>query len=338
MRVLRMAKGRGRSMAYLLGLSAVLAAYILGRATMCILYKEERKLDWKSAAPDALLVGGMMIIGLAWVAHVGAVFLGRSFSDCRNMFMILVGVMLAASLLVLFPVREKAKKREPEFRILHMIFGAMVLVQIILLVAGQQIYRDGDMTVETVNTMLCSDTLYQRNPMTGQAYELGLPMRLKILCLPTLYACLCSIFGMPTTEVVWVWVPVFTLLGSYFAMGGVAKVLFPEHKDRQLLFLIFVALLFFLGNYQYGMDGFGVQYAGYRGVTIRGTVLIPYLFAALLRRRKMPALLCIVVEACIVWTLYGMGACLLIAVLWTGIGFVSAVVRRCLAGGKEADA
>lgn len=61
------------------------------------------------------------------------------------------------------------------------------------------------------------------------------------------------------------------------------------------------------------MDGFSLLYCGYRGVTVRNLVLIPYVFSLGLRKRWKTVLLCILAEACIVWTLYGLGAGLLTA-------------------------
>ena len=75
--------------------------------------------------------------------------------------------------------------------------------------------------------------------------------------------------------------------------------------------MLFVAAVFCVGDYMYGMDGFGILYSGFRGVTIRNVVLLPYTFAAVLRRNWKLAALCVLGEACIVWTFYGMGTCLL---------------------------
>jgi hypothetical protein len=70
--------------------------------------------------------------------------------------------------------------------------------------------------------------------------------------------------------------------------------------------------VFCVGDYLYGMDGFGLLHCGFRGVTIRSTVLVPYVFGLAMRRKWKAAVLGIVAEACIVWTLYGMGVCLLV--------------------------
>ncbi len=311
----------------------VLMAYLLGRGGLRILYK--RPLQQGFTRADGVLVGGMILIGLAEVVHVVAVVLGRSFSNCESLFGIgLLVLLFVAALMValgrrlerrdkLFAMenkRQKVKKaltanpQQMGNRVLILVFGLIVLLQVLTLLSEQKIYPVGDMTAETVNSMLVTDGIYQVNPLTGLAYTQGIPMRLKILCLPTLYAILCDMFGMTAVQVVWMLVPVLVLLACYLAFFTVARVLFAEDARKQGIFMVLVALLLWVGDYLYGMDGFGVQYAGFRGVTIRMAVLVPYTFGLCLRKKWRLVLLCILAEACIVWTLYGMGVCLAIAV------------------------
>lgn len=108
--------------------------------------------------------------------------------------------------------------------------------------------------------------------------------------------------------------------------------------------MVLVALLLWVGDYMYGMDGFGVQYAGFRGVSVRMAILLPYTFGLILRRKWKPVVLCILAEACIVWTLYGMGACLFVAVAMAVSGLLGKKLSACenrfrkngkLQGGEE---
>ena len=76
------------------------------------------------------------------------------------------------------------------------------------------------------------------------------------------------------------------------------------------------------GNYMYGMDGFGVLSCGYRGVTIRNDVLVPWLLSLCLRKRWGAAILCVLAEACIVWTFYGFGVCAAVTAGMAAAGFL----------------
>lgn len=330
----------------------VLVAYLIGRGALRILYK--RPLMQEFSRADSVLVGGMVIIGLAEAAHLGAVVLGRSFSDCVKLFMLGLLLLLFVSaimvalgkrlerhdkLFVRENNRQKIKKamttdsHQTENRVIFFVFGLIVLIQLLMLVTEQKIYPTGDMTAETVNSMLTTNGIYGVNPLTGQAYTTGIPMRLKILCLPTLYAIICEIFGMSASQVVWTLVPALTLLGSYLAFFTVAKALFPAEAKKRGIFMVIVALLLWMGDYLYGMDGFAVQYAGFRGVSIRMAILLPYTFGLVIRRKWRLVLLCVLAEASIVWTLYGMGACLFAA---TGMILIELLYKKIATkAGKE---
>ncbi len=212
-------------------------------------------------------------------------------------------------------------------------FLLLVLFQVMTITSGEKLVRRGDQTIETVTGMLETDGVYTVNPLTGQAYTAGVPKRIQILGLPTFYGILCRLGGMITRDALrgcslcarWIenWVPVAVLCLSYLAYWTVAKVLFPEKKDwdRRMLFLTVTAAVFCAGNYAFGLDGFGLLYCGYRGITIRNAVLVPYTVGLMLRNKWKTALVCVLAEACIVWTLYGLGACLAIVLGMT-------VVRR----------
>lgn len=306
----------------------ILVACLLGRGALRALYRRTLPPDLNHA--DSVLVGGMIIIGLAEAAHVGAVVLERSFSDCVRLFAIGLVLLLLVSVVMLAlgqRLERHNKVSVAEFQGFFLLLGLMVLLQLLLIVTEQRVYLTGDMTAETVNSMLTTDGIYQVNPLTGQAYTEGIPLRLKLLCLPTLYAIVCDIFGLEATQVVWTLVPVLVLLGSYLAFSTVAKALFPEEGRKRSIFMVIVALLLWVGDYLYGMDGFALQYAGFRGVSIRMTILLPYTFGLILRKKWRLVPLCVLAEACIVWTLYGMGACLLAAV---GMLLVEILQKRIL--------
>lgn len=308
---------------------------------MRALYRRKPEQDMTLA--DSVLVGGMVIIGLTEAVHLWAVVSGQPFSACVRVFLCGLAVLLLAAILLIateklrrrrdpayarevekMRVRKAMTKSRPEStgRIMYTIFGVMVLLQLIGLAGRQESYLTGDMTVETVNTMLITDTIYRFNPMTGQPYVLGMPLRLKLLCLPTLYAILCELFGMNAAYLVWRVVPVLVLLCSYLAFAAVAKALFPAGHKQRALFLVLVALLMWVGTNAYGMDGFGLQYSAWRGVSLRAGILLPYTFSLLLRKSWRPVPLCVLAEACIVWTLYGMGACLAVTLVMLGIGLL----------------
>lgn len=283
--------------------------------------------------------------GLAVTAHVTAVFTGQSFSRCTVLFLGIMGAaLLLAAVLFLFyligncaPVKvplvalfygviRRKKKEEgglpsadagnrPDSaeKLLIGLVWILAAAQLFYLLWNAGVYAAGDMTVETVGSFLETDGIYRVDPLTGQAYTEGMPSRLKILCLPTLYGIFCRLSGLSPEEVVTAAVPVWIFVSSYAAFFCVGKSLFPKSRKKRICFLISVNILMWAGCGFRSMDGFSLLYCGYRGVTVRNLVLIPYLISLCLRKRWKTMFLCILAEACMVWTFYGMGACLLTA-------------------------
>lgn len=216
-----------------------------------------------------------------------------------------------------------------------LVFGMLVVLQIWSICRNGYVYLTGDMTLETVQSFLEQDSLYEIHPLTGRPYEVGVPMRIKILCLPTLYAAVCSVFRLAPQLVVWKLMPIYFLLCSYLVYYLLGRRLFGEKAFYRGCFLVLVVLIMGWGTYAYGMDGLGLLYRGFRGESIRAGILLPYVLCQVLEHRWWSVLLCIGAELFIVWTLYGMGACVFVA-----IGFlVIALVKGDFAdkSGKEAS-
>lgn len=291
---------------------------------------------------DITILFLITVTGAAEASHLFGVFFHRTVSECTVIFGVLA-VMSAMALLILTvfrhrrdPAREEVGEKKCRLslseKLLLIVFVFLAVSQILFMLIGRNVYVQGDMTVETVGSFLQTDAVYQVNPMTGQAYEEGLPSRIEILCLPALYAFLSSIFHIKSDVLVLYVVPVITLLCCYGAYSCLAKGLFPEERSSRLWFLTIVAFLIWIGSYSYGMDGFGLLFSGWRGVTIRNTVLIPYALSLCLRKKYACLPLCVLAEMCMVWTLYGMGAGLAVILGITLVRFLS----RGRGAGKEA--
>jgi hypothetical protein len=102
-------------------------------------------------------------------------------------------------------------------------------------------------------------------------------------------------------------VPILTLVAAYLAYRSLARALFSGRRFLEYLFFVLTALLIFVGDYGYGMEGFGLLHAGFQGTTIRMAIMMPWLFGLCLRRKWRLVPLVLLAEACIVWTLYGLG-------------------------------
>ena len=297
-------------------LCIVLIPWILGSGILRVLYGKERTGEF--VLWDVVLTGIIAVIGLGEAAHLGTLFLHRTFSFYTMLFGILTAVVSVAVLGVLFLMRLKEKKTSngtgSRKNVVPFVLPVFLFATQMAWILQGSPYLRGDMTAETILSFFQMDGIYQVNPMTGNAYEGGIPLRLSILCLPSLYGGLCKIFSLHPQVVVWNVVPCVTLVCCYGAFWCVGRCLFAEDLKKRSCFITLVGLLLWVGNYAMGMDGFGVLNSGWRGVVIRNVVLLPYLVSLCLRKKWKLTALCIVAEACMVWTFYGAGACLLAAV------------------------
>lgn len=293
---------------------------------------------------DFLLTGVVICVMLTEAIHLYGVYGGASVTQCVRL---LGGLFAAAALsgLVICAV-QRLKSRETMLSAVskaqtgqaavYIGFAALILflVEFIILQVDNNIYTDGDMTIETVNTFIATDEFYSVEPLTGAAYTQGLPSRIKILCLPSLYTFLTIIFNMSSTVIVWRAVPAFVLICTAAAYKSLADAIFLDGHGNQSdytkrnLFMMLVFVVFLLGDYMYGMDGFLLLESGFRGVSVRNLILLPYMVSLILRKKRLHAALCIIAEACITWTLYGAGVCLFAAVGLTVAEYFYNFVQR----------
>lgn len=316
-------------MGVLLCVCIILILTAIGNGILRILYGKKQENTFSFA--DALPMGAVAVTGTAEAAHLTALFAGLSFSAAVLIFAVLTALLFLASLFMIRIRRFERSGGKPSF--FAWIFVLLVLAQVVYILAGRGVYVGGDQTVETVESFLCTDAIYQVNPLTGTEFQAGMPLRWKILCLPSLYGALARLFGLQASAVVFTVIPLITLLLCYSAFACLGRCLFPENRKKRECFLAAAALLLWAGNSLLGADGFGVLYCGFRGVVIRNAVLIPYLLSLILRKRRAAIWSCIAAEACIVWTLYGAGACLLIYAVMTALRLAG--FRRSRAGGEE---
>lgn len=319
-------------MIYLLWISSFLMTYVCGRGFLTVIGLREKN-DFGQA--DHILTGVLICIGIAEAAHLAALFLHRSLSECmRMMGLLYIAAFFCGACVIIYDrIKEKHaliglyKGDEASRTSYYLGFVAIVIIviQFVIIQVNEHVYLGGDMTVETVNTFLYSDGIYTVNPLTGAAYSEGVPLRIRILCLPTLYAFFAAVFHMNAAEVVWQAVPAFVLFCTYMAFWCLAKQLFPENNLRRNLFWLLAAFLLTVGDYKFGMDGFLLLQSGFRGVAVRSLILMPYTINMALRKKWLIVGLCILAEACIAWTLYGAGVCLLAA---AGIRVTGRVLKK----------
>lgn len=289
--------------------------------------------------PEKIIEGSMIAIGLAEAAHLTALFLELSFRMCAQiMAALFAGAFLSAQIYNVLKKRKKQEKKEPVserrffklFRVypyLFFLIGLFILLQVIWNYGMHTPYLKGDITGEMVQTMLATDGIYTVNPMTGQAFTAGMPMRLKILALPTLYASLVRWTGIPAAVLVYHIVPGFVLLLSYLVYSRWAVYLFPNEGKKQAVFMLFTTLVYQFGCYSPAMDSFRIFFQGWQGAAFRAGIILPYALLCCLQKKWKSVVLCILAEVCVVWTFYGLGYTVVIVMVVFAIKGVFALLK-----------
>lgn len=286
---------------------------------------------------DRIITESILVLGLAETAHLTALFLHLSFGTCSLIFALLVLTRILAGACRYFFLHNKREKGTKipclwqQYPLWTAVTGALILFQIIWNSQMHIPYTAGDMTGETVQTMLATDTIYQINPFTGKEFLTGMPMRLKVLMLPTLYACICRWTGLSAITVCYSVMPVCVLLLSYLVYGRWAAYLFPEEGKKQILFVLFVALIYQFGAYSTVTDSFLLFFEGSQGEALRTCVLLPYGFLCTLKKDWRRTVLCILAEVCVVWTFYGLG----FTVLTVGVVCMVRLAKKVYDGRKK---
>ncbi len=291
---------------------------ILGAGVLTIVYRRKNKCPFSFA--DSYLLGCVACIGMTQIAHMAGLLGGVSLWKTG---LFLAAWLFAATMLCVvisaygyFKDKSRYPHRGVEGKVtptLLVVFLVLVGAQALFIYCMKAPITLGDITLETVQSFLAEDGIYKVLPLTGVASEQGMPMRYAILCLPTLYAVLSQGFGIEPELLVCHIIPVVVLAAAYLAYYRLSETLFGREKQKKrFLFLLMVALVLTVSDAAVFMDGYNALHSGYTGVAVRNLVLVPYTLCAALEGRWWKAVLCILAEACIVWTFLGCGVCVVI--------------------------
>lgn len=261
---------------------------------------------------DLYVTGLILCIGTAEIAHLAGLFLGMDVGTVSVIWAGLFAVLLLLGVVIWWRFRTKAVKIPSCHKALPVVFVLLVLLQMLYVFCMQKVNTPGDITLETVGTFLYEGGIHRVNPLTGGAYVNPISMRYKILCLPTLYASICSVSGLLPEVVVYHIVPLFVLGGCYFSYYKLSGLLFQEHTGKRYTFMILIALILWFMDGAVYLEGYSAMQAGYLGTSIRSLVLIPWTLTHGLKKQWWHCALCVLAEGCICQTLWGLGFCLLI--------------------------
>ena len=278
---------------------------------------------------EKIIDGSMILLGLAEASHLFALFFKQSFHVCTAVMAVLFLCAIIARIVLLGRDGKTEGQKPTEkgrfFRLLrvypflYLTIALFIVSQIIWYFWLHTPYLKNDITGEIVQSILSTDALYSVNPMTGTAFTDGMPLRLKILVMPTLIASICNLTGASVSLIAYSVIPTVILLLSYLVYACFGAYLFPGEGKKQAMFLLFVALIYQFGCYSPAMDSFLLFFRGYQGAAFRAGVILPYAVLCCLKKKWKKVILCALAEVCVVWTLYGLGNVVIMVAVIMGV-------------------
>ncbi len=278
------------------------------------------------------LCGVMMIFIASGSVQLLLVLKQRPFSEYEKLFPAVLAVLGFAGLLLLVwelcrkkqavldfkkktPESGRFRFKDRESRIFSVLTAAVLALCVVRILTGAPDVT-GDFTLETVNTTLDTDSIYQYNSLTGIIVEEGMPIRQQILTLPFFLAFLSDVFRMDATVLLYQFFPCYVLLLTALVYSRWGRLVFSGQSGRQKGFVFIVSLLIFVGDYARLSPAALLLHQGFTGNAVCAGVVIPFAIYLCMREKWLLVLLCIGAELFLIWTTYGLGFCVCVLLLF----------------------
>lgn len=270
-----------------------------------------------------LISGLWILLGMVETAHIITLFLDRRLQtyNILSIICIVTGLLFIAGGAYFLKKNSRLQPSDTMFRghwqykVLFLVLAAISFYQ--LLRGYVPNLEEGTYQIALEN--ITTGQIMQSNPFTGAPGESGLPMRMQLLCLPSLYSGIVALTGLSPYGVMAQLVPMAVWCFSMLVYAAFATKLFPEDGEKQWLFLSVIACLYLATMGSAGMIGYRIFHEGFLGETIRAAVLIPYTVYCGWQSKWYLCVLAIGAEACLVWTTYGLGYCALITLVMAAV-------------------
>ena len=291
-------------MILVLWLAFFLVPAFIGSGILSLIYSSNR--EKKIYISECVVLGAIFCMLTAWIAHMTGAFMEISVRALALWWLISLlfigsgcGLYMALTKRkhAMLAVKRSAQPAADQYLVLG--FFLLILLQMVFLYAKQNIWTDGDITVEMVNTFLSEDKLYSLNPLTGTAYVNPISKRFMLQGLPTMYAMIAAGFSVPAQLLVQHIVPVVVLAYSYCAYYRLSGSLFGQNMNKRYVFMLFVAFVLTVTDRAPYLAGYQALHSAYLGSSILQLILIPYALAMAFDKKWWQVIACAVTAFCI---------------------------------------
>ena len=261
-------------MVYLAPVFLIIISYLAGEL-FCKIFCDNTK-----NLVEKCLIGTLFVL-ISWGLYVTIM---RGFTDSFSSIAWSYSVFLLALFTAALLFSWKNIKKNLEVKNVSSLWPVVICLSIILvqflaiaLVKPNAVY---DYTLETVNTTLATDNLFDYHPGMGILVEYAVSDRGKLVTLPLFYAYLSKIFGGHPARIVYMMIPMWGILLNFMVYGLWADGLLEDDKEKgskKTLFLVGLGLLNIGGLFVNESVFYYIMEKGFTGKSICYNMIIPYM-------------------------------------------------------------
>lgn len=194
------------------------------------------------------------------------------FSYAAVIIFVIIAIIKRDSVISPLTHFEKPTRYEMTAFVLMMIAFILLVVRVILL----KDYVREDVVLNTVKLNLSTGTINQYNPLTNRPYEQGLITSKKIITLTTYYTYLSNHWGIDARTLVYIIIPIQTIICLYFVYELMMSALLKGVKKKVYISEFVLGVMLLSGDYFSGAAGYRVLWNGYSGDIIVALIMITY--------------------------------------------------------------
>ena len=278
------------------------------------------------------LVAGAVFAALSFVG----VRFGISFSKLSLLTLLLGGMLLGACVVILIlwkkyrdymrgllPKKEQIKS--PANLVLVAVFFSVALLYVIRPFPIEPSF----VTPEQVVTVLDSGKLSGVDMFSGEEVEISGNWKDQISNLPLFYACLCRIFGISETMLLFGAVPYCVLFAAFCMVWVFAEGMGADRKRKIIAVAVF-AVVTMCGDCAYMNTSYGLLHFPYEPMTILSCIVLPLIPAFAMTKEHVLSYFLLLVNAVFLAGVYKGLAMSAVAFLAVATGWIvcSCVKRR----------
>ena len=279
-------------MSVILILFFIIIPYLLGNITTKVIREKN------VGTAETYLVGFLFLFCVFEAVYFPLMYQNEPFSLVVNTFIGVVAVICGLSLFFCF-----SRIREGIMTTLRAFFpgkqpSLITLPGFSLLLGGLagSIFKifhlnpdlSGDITLEIIQTTLYTDTMFQYASTSGSPRLIAAGFQEKLISLPYFYSALTKIFSLEPGLIIYNIMPSLVLVLSCLVLYMWARIFWPMEEYNALLkrsvFMGFVGILVFFGDYYAISFSYRIFYGGYMGETIVLVLIVPFILFSCMKQ------------------------------------------------------